>query len=780
MFTRIANLTWNHPKAVLSAVAVFTLVAAALGGRVEDHLLAAGFTDPSSESERAINLLREELGYDATPGIVTLIREQDGGRLDITSPAVRDEVERLSQRLKRARHVGRVVNPLRRLDALEAKAERAARAQQAAIETAAAAQATALASGVPPPAAPPPAPTAQKPPTTAELARELRRKSPLIADDGRSLVISGHLTVQDVEDKGGEAAEDAAQLVTSKRLNVGFTGFAPGFNAVNDQTREDLLRAELIAFPVLAILLLIVFRGVIAALIPLGIGVISILGAFLGMRIMSEFVDTSIFALNIATALSLGLAVDYALLMVSRYREELERDGPSREAHRRMVETAGRTVVFSGFTVAVAMAALIIFPQRFLYSVGAAGATVGVLASITALLAVPSLLALLGTRVNALSVRRGHAVSDESDSWYRLAHGVMRRPIPVALISSAVLLIAAMPLFSTHLTGGSAEAIPPGLPPYEVTERIRADYTSETMEPITVTVRGRVGDERLERFGDWVGRTPGIESASPFQQVSKRIAYANFGPKGKALDRSAEDAVNAIRDRGAPQGTELLVSGNTARFVDQKQSLADRLPLVVAIVATTTLVLLFLLTGSIVLPIKTLLMNMLTLAATLGIIVLGFQHGWLHNPLDYVGPEAVEVSTLILLFAITFGLATDYAVLVMARITEQHNLGMSNEEAVATGIGRTGRVITAAAIMLAVVFLAFATSSIFFMKQAAIGQAAGVILDATIVRALLVPSLMRLFGDWNWWAPGPLRRLHERFGLSEGPASLSVERSPSG
>lgn len=706
MFTRIANLTWNHPKAVLVGVALFTLTAAALGGRVEDHLLAAGFTDPDSESERAIELLRDELGYDAAPGVVAVITRPGDGRIDPRAPAIRSEVDRFARRLGRARHVGRVSGPLR-------------------------------------------------------------------ADDGRSLVLLGHLAIQDVEDKGGEAAEDAERLLTSERLDVGLTGFAPGFNAVNDQTREDLLKAELIAFPILAVLLLVVFRGVVAALIPLMIGVISILGAFLAMRIMSEFVGTSIFALNIATALSLGLAVDYALLMVSRYREELERDGPSRESHRRMVEKAGRTVVFSGFTVAVAMAALVIFPQRFLYSVGAAGAAVGVLASITALLAVSSLLALLGTRINALAVRRGHAVSDESDGWYRLARGVMRRPVPVALASSAVLLVAAIPLSGTFLTGGSAEAIPPGLPEYEVTERIRGTYPSETLEPITVTVRGHVTGRRLARFGRRIARTEGIATATPFQRASRQTAFAHLGPDGKALDANVQDAVNAIRAGPAPPGTELLVSGNTARFVDQKASLGDHLPLVVAIVGATTLILLFLLTGSVILPIKTLLMNGLTLAATLGIVVLAFQEGWLKAPLGYTGPEAVEVSTLILLFAITFGLATDYAVLVMARIKEQHDLGMSNEEAVATGIGRTGRVITAAAVMLAVVFLAFATSAIFFMKQAAIGQAAGVLIDATIVRALLVPSLMRLFGDWNWWAPGPLRRLHARIGLSEGkpPAS---------
>jgi uncharacterized membrane protein YdfJ with MMPL/SSD domain len=216
-----------------------------------------------------------------------------------------------------------------------------------------------------------------------------------------------------------------------------------------------------------------------------------------------------------------------------------------------------------------------------------------------------------------------------------------------------------------------------------------------------------------------------------------------------------------------PDSAELLVSGNTARFIDQKQSLVDHLPVVIAIVAATTLLLLFMLTGSIVLPIKTLIMNTITLAATLGIIVLSFQEGWLKGPLDYTGPAAIEVSTLAFLLAIIFGLATDYAVLVMARIKEQHDQGASNEQAVATGIGRTGRVISAAAVMIAVVLGAFAVSPVFFMKQVAVGQAAGVLIDATIVRALLVPALMRLFGEWNWWAPAPLKRIQRRYGFQQ-------------
>jgi uncharacterized membrane protein YdfJ with MMPL/SSD domain len=713
MLDRIAGVTWSRPKLVLAVVAALAVLAVLVGRDVEEHLKAAGFTDSASESERATKLLRDSVGYDPNPGIVLLVRARDGGRLDVRSPAVRREVARISRGLAEAKHVGRVVDPL----------------------------------------------------------ADPRRNRQLIARDGRSLVISGHLAVQDIEDLGGEAAEDAKPRVESRLVDVSMGGFAPSFNEVNDQTREDLTNAELIAFPALTILLLLVFRGVVAAAIPLLIGGLSIAGTFLVLRTMAEIVDTSIFALNLATALSLGLAVDYALLMVSRYREEIDTDGPTREAHRRTVGTAGRAALFSGGTVAVAMASLVVLPQRFLYSIGVAGATVGVLSALITLFVVPSLLALAGTRINALAVRRGPAVSDESGGWYRLARGVMRRPVLVALASSALLLALASPLLWAKLTGPSAQAVPPGLPSYATNEYVETHYPRSVTEAVTVTVRGGRSRASLAAFHRRLTGIDGVDRATPFTGGAGGVAYANVALDDPALSRRSQDAVDAIRVAAPPPGGSVFVSGNTARFMDQKQSLADHIPLVAGLVAATTLVVLFLLTGSVLLPAKTLVMNTLTLAATLGVIIRGFQEGLLDVPFDYTGPAAVEVTSLVFLFAVIFGLATDYAVLVMARIKEQHDLGASNEEAVAHGIGRTGRVITAAAICISVVFLAFAVSPVFFMKQIAVGMAVGVLLDATIVRALLVPSLMRLFGSWNWWAPAPLRRFQRRFGLRESEAA---------
>jgi RND superfamily putative drug exporter len=353
----------------------------------------------------------------------------------------------------------------------------------------------------------------------------------------------------------------------------------------------------------------------------------------------------------------------------------------------------------------------------------------------------------------------------------------MRRPVAVALASSALLLAAAAPFLWTTLTGPSAEAVPPGQPSYDAYKYLEAHYPRDVTEAVTVSVDGDASPVQLAALQRRVEAVDGVVRGTPFVPTPSQAAYANFALSGPALSGESQDSVHEIRGLSPPAGTEALVSGNTAGFIDQKESLVQHAPLVVAIVTLTTLILLFLLTGSVLLPVKTLLMNTLTLGATLGILVLAFQEGWLKTPLDYTGPAAVEVTSLVFLFAVLFGLATDYAVLVMARIKERYDKGDSNEEAVAVGIARTGRVITAAAVAIAVVFLAFAVSSVFFVKQIAIGMAVGVMIDATIVRALLVPSLMRLLGEWNWWAPAPLQRLQERFGISEAdPVDASPPR----
>ncbi|MFW6867073.1 MMPL family transporter [Nocardioides sp. CPCC 206347] len=713
MFDRLARLTWRHPKKVLLAAFGFVLVAGFFGHDVEHHLKAAGFTDPSSESEQAGAVLSDALGYTAQPGLVVLLRDPDGEPIDVASPEVVAEVDRLADAMRESAYVGHVVNPLDD------------------------------------PAAAP----------------------GLIPADRESIALPAQLATSDLEDKGGLADESVRKNVASDLFDVGYGGYAPSFNEVNDQTRKDLQNAELIAFPLLGILLLIVFRSMVAAFVPLLLGALSIIGTLFALRIMASLVDTSLFALNIATALSLGLAVDYALLIVSRHREETAEHGYTEEAHRRTVASAGRTAVFSGLTVAGAMAALIVMPQRFLYSVGAAGAVVGVLSAAMAVIVVPALLAVLGPRINALSIRRGPAVSDTSTRWLRVARAVMKRPVLVAIATTVVLVALAAPLLGTHLTGPSAQAVPPGQQSYEVNAYLDDHYDRAVTEGLSLTVDGPATDAELEGLRQQIAALDHVaDTIPPFVRVSDTVAYTIGSFDGPALSDRSQDALAQVRELAAPDGARLLTAGNTASFVDEKESLVANAPLTIGLVIALTVGLLFLLTGSVLLPLKTLVMNAMTLAASLGILVIVFEHKFLVGLLDYPGPYAVEVTSLVFLFAVAFALATDYAVLVMARVKELRDGGMSNEDAVAHGVAKTGRIISAAALMIAVVFAAFAVSPVFFMKQIAVGMALGVIIDATIVRALLVPSLMRLLGEANWWAPRPLRRLHDRFGLSEtGP-----------
>ncbi len=706
--TRLANLTWKHPKLVLAAVGVFTILAFVLSKDVQQHLKAAGFNDPASESSRAQELLIEKTGSDAMPGIVVRVTPPAGEtRLSLRDPALRDETKRLTAGLLELDGITRVEDP--------------------------------LAGG----------------------------SSQLVARDRSSLLLNAYFSSSDAEVLTS-TADEATESLTSAQFGVTVGGIAAGFNETSDTLEKDLVRAELIAFPLLALLLLIVFRGVIAASIPLIVGMVSIGGTFLALLVMSEFVDTSVFALNITTAMGLGLAVDYGLLLVTRYREELERDGPSEESHRRLVESAGRTVIFSGLTVAAAMAALTLLPQRFLYSLGAGGAFVSLFAAFGALLVVPALLALLGERVNALSLRRGPAVSDESGGWYRLARGVMRHPVAVALSTSALLLLLAVPVLGVNLTVPGTDTMPEGNPSRDVVVTIDSDYPTTLGTPVPVVVDGPASRAQLRRLSRRIAAIDDVSNPVPFRRVAPDLAVANFGLKGSSDDALGDEAQDAVRSIRALEGTApLLISGYTAEFLDLKMSLGDNLPLVIAVITLTTLILLFMLTGSVVLPLKTLAMNLLTLAGTLGVIVAAFQWGLLDGPLGYDGPDGMETSTLVLMFAVIFGLSTDYAVLVLARIKELHDSGLTNEEAVARGIARTGRVISAAGLCLAAVFLAFTTSSVFFMKEAGLGYAAAVLIDTTLVRALLVPALMRLFGDWNWWAPAPLRRFQQRYGFSE-------------
>jgi uncharacterized membrane protein YdfJ with MMPL/SSD domain len=563
----------------------------------------------------------------------------------------------------------------------------------------------------------------------------------------------------------GQALGD--RLTAIPGVKVG--GSEVAFEEVGATVQEDLARAELIAFPILLLLSFWFFRSLVAALLPLMVGGLAIVGTFLVLRLFSEAMDISIFALNLTTGLGLGLAIDYSLFIVSRYREEIREHGPGPEALARTLATAGRTVLFSSLTVAAALASLLVFPQRFLYSMGLGGVSVALIAAAVALLVLPAVLALLGTRVNALAPKRlqraaqADAQPESSGRWYRLSRFVLRRPGRVAASSAALLIALGIPFFGIEFTAVDPTVLPESSETRQVHDTLREDFPRNRLNGFQVVTSST---EAALRMAAGLRGLDGVAAVGEPQRLGERTTLLEARPEGSAISSGSQDLLEQART--LPEANSALVGGPTAEFADLQESLVSRLPLAFAIIALTTLLVLFLMTGSVVLPLKALLMNVLTLSAAFGLLVLIFQDGRLEGVLDYTSQGALESTQPVLLFAVAFGLSTDYGVFLLSRIKEARDRGAGDNEAVAVGLERTGRIITAAALLFTIAIGAFATSQIIFIKELGVGTALAVLIDATIVRALLVPSLMGLLGRWNWWAPRPLRRLHARFGLSEG------------
>jgi uncharacterized membrane protein YdfJ with MMPL/SSD domain len=535
-------------------------------------------------------------------------------------------------------------------------------------------------------------------------------------------------------------------------------GIAYAAPQVNDQISADIARAELIAFPILFLLSLLVFRSAVSALLPLAVGATTILLSFLAIRIVNQVNPMSIYALNLINGLGLGLAIDYSLFMVSRFREELARGVGREQALSATLRSAGRTVAFSGVTVAAALAALLVFRQRFLYSMGVGGAACALIAAGVSLTLLPALLGALGERVNAGGPRRWkeaiarEALAERSGFWYRHSRWVMRRPVPVATFAALLLIALGLPFTQIRFTGVDASVLPKDRSARIVDDALRNDFPPTESSPVYLWA---------PRYDEaYTGRLPGQVAVTRLRDG----VWLQLVAPGPALGERAQDFVREVRAVDAP--FDVLVGGQTAGFMDQQKSLRDHLPLGLGILCATTLIILFLMTGSVVLPIKALIMNVLTLSAAFGLLVLVFQDGHLEGLLGFAGQSAIESSQPVLLFAVAFGLSTDYGVFLLGRIKELHDQGLSNEEAVALGLQRTGRIVTFAALLMMIAIGCFVTSSIVFIKQLGFGTAVAVLIDATIVRALLVPALMRLLGDWNWWAPRPLARLHRRVGVT--------------
>jgi RND superfamily putative drug exporter len=716
MFDSLARLANGKAKRVGLLAIVFFLVAGAVGGSVADRLDPYGADDPSTETVQAQERL-EDAGL-RVPAVIAVVEDAP-----VAKAATKQRVVALEREVRERSDV-------------------------------------------------------------ASVTGYYGTRSPaFVSRDGDATYFAVALNATGDKELQEVGADIAEQLDDEPGVVVG--GFAVAQEQVNSQVEEDLKKAEMLAFPLLFLLSLLFFRSLVASVLPLMIGGLAIVGTFLILRIASEFGSISIFALNLTTALGLGLAIDYSLFIVSRYREEIAKTGPGLEAMRRVLATAGRTVFFSSLTVAAALASLLVFPQRFLYSMGLGGSLVALFAALISLTVLPAVLTLLGTRVNAgapkFLQRRAEADARPAQEgfWYRLSRFVMRRPIPVATLSALFLIVLGLPFFGIKFNTVDPTVLPESASARQAYDTVSQQFPPYRDTPIWLDVEGG-GPKAAAAVAAEVRRLDGVAEVAPPQRLADGVTAVQVVSANPFVSDASQATVKAIRDLSPPAGSTVKVSGASADFVDFQSSLESHMPIALAIVIGATLVILFLMTGSVVLPIKSLLMNFLNLSAVFGLLVLIFQDGRLEGFLDYTSPGAIEQTMPILLFAVAFGLSTDYAVFLLSRIKEARDNGASDSESVAIGLERTGRIVTAAALLFAVAMGAFATSQIIFIKENGVGTALAVLIDATIIRALLVPSLMEMLGKWNWWAPAPLRRLHERWGISEAESTPPVPATQEG
>jgi uncharacterized membrane protein YdfJ with MMPL/SSD domain len=600
------------------------------------------------------------------------------------------------------------------------------------------------------------------------------RSSPLISRDARETILTATYTnAREATDATAHVRASLSTPAVKAKLvgmSVRFGGYALINKELNERTTSDLARAELLGLPFLLLLSFLFFRGLVAALLPILVGGLAILLTFLALRIIHQFVPVSVFALNLVSGMGLGLGIDYSLFLLYRYREELAAGLDTHSAIERTLATVGRTVLFSSLTVAAAMMSLLVFPLRFLYSMGIGGTVVVVCDGLVALLLLPAVLVALGPRINALSPRwlarraARSARPTEDGGWWRLAHAVVRRPAPVAAISTIVLIAAAIPAFHLTFTSPGANLLPANAPTHEVETALANDFPANPGEQTEIVLVGSHSSARA-LASEEANVADTLASVSAPRYVGSSTWAIALAPHGSPYAGVQQRLLARLRAHA--RRYRALVGGATAYFVDQRSAIASHIPLALLIMLPLTAGFLFLMTGSVLIPIKALMMNALSVSVAVGLQVLIFQDGHLSGPLGFTPIGGLEESSLVLMLVLAFALATDYEVFVIARIKEAHDRGLRNREAIALGVERTGRIVTAAALLFCVAIGVLTTSDLFFTKQLGLGAALAVAIDASIVRALLVPSLMALMGKWNWWAPRWLKRLHARVGLEE-------------
>jgi RND superfamily putative drug exporter len=579
-------------------------------------------------------------------------------------------------------------------------------------------------------------------------------------------------TVGDVQEKRAVTAlQRAIAAQPSLKGNVWLGGPTVADVQIAVASSQDLGRAELFALPFLVLLLFFVFRGLRAASVPL-VGAVFAIAITLGvMGLVTALIPLSVFALNLVIALGLGLSVDFSLLVVSRFREEYRQHGSVETALFAVRKTAGRTVLFSSITIAAAMATLTVFPERFVYSMGISGAVVVLAAGAFALFVLPSIFTIFGERIATHSPSQRQVLSSDGATqgngrWYRIATLIMRRPVPWALSAILVLVVLAAPFLHVSFTGADASSLPASSSAGAAYELIQSKFNAFSEAPASIVVNAaQTTPGELAFLASSAAAVPGVKAVSTFEHVGGSLWESNVALSSAPLSPQAQQSVNDLQALHGPG--HLTVLGQTASFLTLQQNLKSHLPVVLGLIVLIALIMLFAMTRSVVLPVMAVIMNFLTIGATFGMLVWVFQWGHLRQLLGFSGPGALQSTSLIIILAVVFGLSTDYGVFLLGRMKEEHDAGVSASEAVAIGLDRTGGIVTAAALCLALAMGALVLSRLVFVKELGLGVAFAVLLDATVVRAILVPAVMKLLGSSAWWSPWSVRQ-------APGSTSLSV------
>lgn len=720
MFAAWGSIVHRRRWIVIAVVLGVTVLGGAWGAGVFAHLSQGGYVDPASQSSRATDLADRTFGKQV--GDVVVVYTAPAGRT-VDDPAIVSAARATLHNLPR--------------DAVRARTS------------------------------------------------HWDTPSPQLVTADRHRALASITLNADTFDQQRVAYERIEHQLAIPGLTTQIGGQVPTQAAMSDRSSSDLTFAEAVSIPVTLVLLVVIFGSVVAAALPVLVGGLAILGSLGVLRVISLGVDVNSFAPNVVSLLGLGLAIDYGLFTVGRFREELAAGRDTAEAVRRTVATSGRTVAFSATLLVIALAGLLVFPIDFLRSLAYGGMSAVAIAALVSVTLLPAVLGVLGHRVDRLSVpwRRRRSTTDDSPWLRKLAGGVLRRPVFFAVPIVAVLLLLGAPFLSVRFGAADEKQLPPGDPTRQVAETIATYFPASGDNGAQIVLHGNDGSApdpaEVRRFVVRASQVPGVSQvlAGPSKDD---VTVLNATLAGDPLGDTAENAVRDLRVLPAPPHTEVLVGGFSATVVDSVKSIVDKVPLMIGILVAATLVLMFLAFGSVLLPIKAVLMSTLSLGATFGVLVAVFQSGHGAGLLN-VTPEPVQPGMIVLIGAVVFGLSTDYETFLLSRMVEARNQGLSTTEAIREGLVRTGRMISSAALLLVVVTGAFGLSPLVTMRFLGVGMIVALVLDATVVRMMLVPAVLRLLGDAAWWAPGPLRWLRRRVGVHEGdtaapPAPRERER----